>query len=360
MTPVNRNASGVDLDRRAIELVRDQVFPAWWTLVPTKGKDTYETGWPDLEKTLTREFAVSRYRTNSGYNGFGVVTGEKSGGLLALDIDGPSADARYKEVAGDAYRPAGDEDTMATTSGREGRRQILYRVPNSVLRELRKVNKLILRTDGEWHQGGGDSNAKKDAPEEKYEELVIRFNRCQTVLPGSIHPVTKKRYSFLQFNNGEVAKAPAWIMDALLRFAKPHQFLSDQDLKYLDEDVSGTQLPERQIRGWFFKEDVQKLLRPRFEELVFKHPELDGNWKEKGDGVHRMNYCPWHGGESGTSLQVDWKEGTWYCFADGEGGDVIDFIHRLNVNDITADRPHGADLEAIVAELAQGIGLNYP
>ena len=52
---------------------------------------------------------------------------------LIVDIDGPTADARYKELAGDEYEAWGEETTAAFTSGREGRRQKLWYVPASMV-----------------------------------------------------------------------------------------------------------------------------------------------------------------------------------------------------------------------------------
>lgn len=349
------NADGKNLDRKALDLYKDDVFPSWWRVTPTNGKATYVSGWPD--NPLEREIAVRTYLEKS-CDGFGVVTGELSGGLLAIDIDGPQADERYKKLAGDEYFAPGQEDTMTTTSGRDGRRQIFYRIPHSVRSCLRKVNKLVFKDNG-WHETKGDANTSKDNTGQKYEELVIRYNRCQTVLPGSRHPITKKRYQFLNYNRGEVAYAPKWVMEAFLPVMEPVRFLSDTDLRHIEEDCRGTALPDKQIRGWFFGESVQALIFNKAEKL-YQHEWLDGNWKDKGDGVHLQNFCPWHGGDSGTSFQLNTENGCWYCFADGVGGNIVDFRWRLKTGNIHSEAPTGADLEEVVAEIASEIGLNYP
>ena len=69
---------------------------------------------------------MTAYQLRTDYVGLGVVTGSFSGGLIALDIDGAQADARYQEVAGEEYEAYGDEKTISWTSGKPGRRQILY------------------------------------------------------------------------------------------------------------------------------------------------------------------------------------------------------------------------------------------
>jgi len=70
------------------------------------------------------------------------------GGPIAIDIDGHHADARYRGLVGDAYEAAGEESTMSWTSGKPGRRQILYRLPGFAVRNLERVTKLIYRLDG--------------------------------------------------------------------------------------------------------------------------------------------------------------------------------------------------------------------
>jgi hypothetical protein len=370
MIPSSASSAASTLEGRAIDLLRAGVFPEWWTFVPVAGKATFVKEWST--KPLTKEQCILEYKQKQSYRGLGVVTGEFSGGLIALDLDGLSADDRFRAwvVAHSmgAYEAPGEESTMSWTSGRPGRRQILYRVPASVVPELRHVKTLILRTDGEWHLGNGDverTTGKQEAQKEgdaEYEEVVVRFNQCQSVVPGSPHPSTGKRYRFLNYNGGEVALAPDWLMDLLRGVRKPVQWLSDADQKALDAELGETAIPSRQIRGWFFKEEVQALLRPRLEELVFKHETFDAyGWRERdGAKPQRMSGCPWHGGKSGTSFQYSPDSGCWDCKACGVGGDVLDFVHKVRVNNLHAERPQGPDLEVYVAEIATALGFNYP
>ena len=365
MTTTTSASPSPDLEGKAIELLRRDVFPAWWAFIPVAGKATYVKEW--AKKPLTRELCIEAYKANSGYAGLGVVTGEFSGGLIALDIDGPEADQRYRDAAGSGYEPYGQESSMSWTSGRDGRRQILYRVPGSVVPELRHVKTLILRADGVWHMGHSDverQDGKVTGTETnpEYQEVVLRFNACQSVVPGSPHPETKKRYRFLNYNGGAVAMAPEWVMDLLRVQRKPVQWLSDADQKALDAELGETAIPSRQIRGWFFKEEVQARLRPRLADLIFNHPTFDKyGWQERaGDNPQGMSGCPWHGGRSGTSFQYSKESGCWDCKACGVGGDALDFVHKITVNDLHAERPQGPDLERYVAEIAKEIGFNYP
>ncbi|MCX5969131.1 MAG: AAA family ATPase, partial [Cyanobacteria bacterium] len=218
--------------------------------------------------------------------------------------------------------------------------------------------------DGEWHLGHSDVErpAAGAQAEGTYQEVVLRFNQCQSVLPGSPHPDTGKRYRWLNYNDGQVAMAPEWVLEVLRSVRKPVQWLSDADQKALDEELGETAIPSRQIRGWFFKEEVQDKLRPRLADLIFNHPVFDKyGWRERdGSKPQMMSGCPWHGGRSGTSFQYSVESGCWDCKACGIGGDVLDFVHKARSNNMHATRPQGPDLEMYVGELAAALGYQYP
>lgn len=353
------------MGKRAIDLLREGVFPHWWSFVPVAGKATFVKNWANTP--LSVQMCIEAYKANPSYTGIGVVTGAFSKGLIALDIDGPEADARFKAFVGDAYEAHGEESTISWTSGRPGRRQVIYRIPEQIWPQLEKVKTLILRSDGEWHLGHSDVDRQdgKEGGKENtdYEEVVLRFNACQSVLPGSPHPTTGGRYRFLNYNEGVVAPAPGWLLDLLRPYRKPVPWLSEKDQKELDAELGGqTVIPPRQIRGWFFKEEVQARLRPRLTDLVFNHQVFDKyGWKQRGgENPQMMSGCPWHGGQSGTSFQFSEHSGCWDCKACGVGGDVLDFIHKIEAGNMYADRPTGADLEKYVANIATEIGFDYP
>lgn len=346
---------------RAIDLLRTGAFPDWWKFVPVAGKATFVKNWST--RPLTQSECETAYKLGNTYDGLGVVTGRFSGGLIALDIDGPEADERYRVAAGDEYEAYGEERTMAWTSGKPGRRQLLYQVPRAIVGELDKVHTLILRTDGQWVCGSGDAERIRAAAEKgEYQEVVLRFNQCQSVVPGSKHPETKERYRWLHYNKGSVDQAPAWLMDVLRGHRKPQRFLSEEELETLASESASTAIPPRQIRGWFFKEEVQAKLRPRLAELIFKHPVFDKyEWKERdGSNPQMMSGCPWHGGTSGTAFQYSVETGCWDCKACGVGGDVLDFVHKVATNNAMAGRPNGTELEGYVTEIATALGYRYP
>jgi hypothetical protein len=343
----------------ALQRMRRGVFPEEWSLIPTAGKGTFVKQWTD--KRFRHVETEGLVTTHSRYDGLGVVTGELSGGLVALDIDGPEADARYATAAGEGYEERGGETTMAWTSGKPGRRQLLYRVPEHMVPQLRHVHVVVLKKDGAWALEKGDEDRTKEGVPKDYEEVVLRFNRCQSVLPGSIHP-EGRQYKFLQYNDGKPADAPEWILDVLRGFAKPQQWLSEADLKTLEDEVGTTLIHPKQIRGWFFSDTVQRALQPRLADLIFKHPTFDeyGWTSREGTKPQMVSGCPWHGGTSGTSFQYSTETGCWDCKACGVGGDVLDFVHKIEVGDKHAGRPKGPTLEHIVARLAGELGFTYP
>ena len=358
--------------KRAIQLLAEGAFPADWALVPVAGKETYVKGW--TKRALDRTALELEYKLNGSYRGLGVVTGGFSNGLIALDIDGPTADARYRDLAGDDYMAFGKEDTWTTTSGREGRRQIFWRVPTEFIDGMEDVSAIIRRVDGRWHLGKGDPQCQADKDElnenAEYEELVLRFNKCQSVLPGSPHPITKGVYWWAN-DVREVKPAPPWVIDAVLPCLKSKDWMSSEMLDEIREDMNTTAgdtlRPINQIRGWFFKTDKnypnQKILaggQELLEKLVFKAERFQKGfrWSNKG-GNQRANFCPWHGGRTGTSFQYCIDNGWWYCHAERRGGDIVDFVHRIYVDDIYVDRPRGADLERVVRELAAAVDLDY-
>ncbi|MCP9796143.1 bifunctional DNA primase/polymerase [Cyanobium sp. Lug-B] len=353
---------------RAVQMAQQGVFPKEWNLLGVKGKDAFKKKWNSEPKRQVD--AICDVLTNPGYaTGMGVVTGSFSGGLVAIDLDGWIADEAYKKTAGEAYEPYGEEKTMAWTSGREGRRQLLYRVPEYLLPLFAEIKSLAFAKRGGFLDEGYFNPAFiKDTKLD--EEFVIRYNSCMSVLPGSIHPDTKKRYRFLNYNGGLPAEAPQWLIDVMKskatsgsKVTSGSKFLDEDDLKDIQHETAKTKVPPKQIRGWFFKnEDVRRALMPRLQELVFNHPEFDNyTWVEgSGENPQMQNGCPWHKSSSGTAFQYAKNVGVWDCKACKVSGDELDFIHKIRTGDMYAGRPDPESLETYVSEIAEKLGFKYP
>lgn len=136
-------------------------LPQSWALTPVAQKKAYVAGWQ--QTGLARE-AIAREITSGKADGYGILTGPLSGGLIAIDCDGHQPHARFKEIlGGDIPR------TVSFASGKDGRAQYLFSVP-----EEQWAN-ISTRKEGEADNGG---------------QLEFRWISCQSVLPPSAHPET--------------------------------------------------------------------------------------------------------------------------------------------------------------------------
>ena len=121
----------------------------------------------------------------------GLMTGPASGGVLAVDFDGPGSEEKFLEVCG--HDSCELPKSISWTSGKEGRRQIAFRVPD------------------EWW----DSLVNRKT----YDQLLeLRWRNHQSVVAGE-HPETEG-YRWVEGCSPidvEVADAPDWLLHPLLR-----------------------------------------------------------------------------------------------------------------------------------------------
>ena len=127
----------------------------------------------------------------STYTGFGFLTGELSGGIVAIDCDGVAA----HELA---ERLGGLPKTVSFTSGKEGRAQYLYKMPPEFWGAI-QTKKL--------NTGVKENN--KDVL------LELRWDGCQSVLPPSQHPETDG-YKWINDPSTPIAECPNWIIEQML------------------------------------------------------------------------------------------------------------------------------------------------
>ncbi len=135
--------------------------------------------------------------------GFGLLTGRpisinsQTYYLMAVDQDGPSVINKINELSDGSGLPT----TVAFTSGRTGRCQYLYLVPEQFKDAIR--TKKIKAGTGE---------------DGKPELLELRWSNLQSVLPPSVHPITGQ-YHWLEncaIDEVEMAIAPDWIVEQML------------------------------------------------------------------------------------------------------------------------------------------------
>ncbi|MCC3464531.1 MAG: bifunctional DNA primase/polymerase [Microcoleus sp. PH2017_06_SFM_O_A] len=166
-------------------------LPEPWQLVPVIGKRPYQKGWNS--HLYDRLEILTELQTGKA-TGLGLKLGN---GLLAVDIDGESAAKFLAKLVGE-NSTAIFATTTAWTSGRSGRKQCLFSVPESEWHRLRtrRIGTGISGDDG------------------KEECLEFRWIDAQSILPPSIHPNTGKPYTWINdpLQNPPLP-APEWLIE---------------------------------------------------------------------------------------------------------------------------------------------------
>lgn len=187
-------------------------IPAGWKLTPVKGKRGYLKGW---QNGTDRE--IIKQELFDKATGIGIILGELSGGIVAIDEDGPEAAA----IAAELSRGINPE-TYTFTSGREHRRQRLYYIPQEHW-EFIATRRLSCG-------------------------LEFRWNGTQSVLPYSIHPTTGQPYQETcnidspecPFDLGDganinnIAEAPYWVISAMMKPESKREFVKPEKTRHTD------------------------------------------------------------------------------------------------------------------------------
>ena len=192
----------------------------WGYVAVGHGKRPYQPEWqkhPLDKAALTAEIQSGRAVA------IGVIAGPASGGLLFVDHDGISAG----EVLDKLGIPLRDlPKSWAVTSGRTGRLQIIYRVPEQYWDAI-KTRKF---------------KTGKHDEEGKQEQLELRWTGCQSVVAGA-HPTTTG-YRWLKGRSPAdlpLAEAPVALIEQMIPQApaEPLPLLpppSPRDADRTDED----------------------------------------------------------------------------------------------------------------------------
>ena len=138
-------------------------LPRGWALTPVKGKVPYRPRWseePPVERELIAE-EIARGHAS----GFGLRTGPASGGVFAVDEDGPGSLDLIPGAAG----PIGP--SVSVVSGRPGHCHRLFALPEAAWPTVR--NRTVFASE---------------APTTPEIKVALRFDSMITCLPPSIHP----------------------------------------------------------------------------------------------------------------------------------------------------------------------------
>ena len=344
----------------ADELLRRKHLPEEWKWCLVKGKDAFGQGTStdplDTETTLAK--VKTRHHRQTG---LGVITGDKSGGLVDLDIDGLTADEfgpaaaewLLKKKLGDDYPDS--NDTMSWR-GSPGRRHLLYQIPEDVRPLLKDFTKQEM-----FPILNGTS-----------EEVKVRYNKMYSVIPGSLHPGTGKPYEWINYNNGKVADAPDWLIEFMLsKVESPPETSSFLPKEFL-EKTAHTEYSYAQMRRIFWGDKELKdgglwrLLAENdeyFKQVYYAECWEDGNQPLQLENAQKN---VWRGGspfrlsQSGTSFTVFKNFGNFYCHAEDKRGDAIQLLHALNEQDINAGDPSPIVLEKYLRQICGVVGKRFP
>jgi hypothetical protein len=182
-------------------------IPYTWPLVLVVGKQPYKKNW--VNKEYDRSEILAELQSGKA-TGVGLKLGN---GLLAVDIDGESAAKLLFKLSGQNTLPV----TTAWTSGRPGRRQYLLSVEE---KDWCRLGKRSLRIG----TGIVGDNGKEEC-------LEFRWLGTQSVLPPSIHPLTKKPYTWI--NNPlqtPPALAPEWLINLCESWHSEYAGIDEIDL----------------------------------------------------------------------------------------------------------------------------------
>ena len=179
-----------------------QELPCSWGLVAVDGKKRpYQDNWQ--VNPLTKDQAAAEIHAGRA-KAIGVIAGPASDGLLFLDHDGISATAELEKLG---IPPRSLPKTAMCTSGRDGRFQALFTVPEHYWPKMR--NRRVFAT-GEVDADG------------KAENLDLRWNRHQSVVIGA-HPTTGV-YRWIKHRSPAeigIAEAPDALIQLLIDAPQP-------------------------------------------------------------------------------------------------------------------------------------------
>ena len=183
-------------------------LPDSWGLVAVGGnKDAYQDDWQ--RNPLTKAQAAAEIKAGRA-TAIGVIAGPTSGGLLFLDHDGLSATTQL-EALGLHLRTL--PQSLTVTSGRDGRFQIIYSIPETFWPALR--NRRF------WYTGPKGPNGKETkilGIDGKAEQVDLRWNSHYSVVIGA-HPETTG-YRWMRGRGPSqqpIAEAPPELIELLLK-----------------------------------------------------------------------------------------------------------------------------------------------
>ena len=174
-------------------------LPKGWNFLLCKNKGdgskaAYQKDWRNLRQDAAKIAELLGQPIGRDASMIGVLLGEASGGLLAVDHDGESASDLLKSK----FRIERLPTTATITSGKPGRFCSFYSVPTAQAASLKHISFATGVT----------------GPDGKEEQLELRWTGQQIV--AGIHPETGNPYQWLTHpNDAGIAEAPAVLLRAM-------------------------------------------------------------------------------------------------------------------------------------------------
>lgn len=174
----------------------DRLPDSWGYVAVDDKKRPYQQEWQ--KHPLTKAALAAELR-NGHARAIGVCCGVPSGGLLFLDHDGKSASTILRDWG---CPMSSLPKSWVVTSGRDGRFQVIYRVPETYWDSI---------ATRKFKTGVTDSEGKP-------EQVELRWTGCQSVVAGD-HPLTPGYRWVTGYAPGDldIAEAPLCLIERMLR-----------------------------------------------------------------------------------------------------------------------------------------------
>ena len=181
----------------------------WGYVAVDDQKRPYQTKWQ--ERPLDKAGLQAELEAGSA-KAIGVCCGVPSGGLLFLDHDGRSASTILRDWG---CPMSSMPRSWTVTSGRDGRFQVIYRVPEQYWPDI---------ATRKYKSGITDSDNKP-------EQIELRWTGCQSVVAGA-HPTTTGYHWVAKYSpeDLDLAEAPLCLIERMLKpAAEPLPLLAASD-----------------------------------------------------------------------------------------------------------------------------------
>ena len=328
-------------------------IPQYWSLTPLRDKRPYRENWQieeliprtEIEQLIVEGEKALSQRTDKIYrtyaSGYGLRTGDSSDGLLAIDIDGASAQPLLDAMG---TLP----ETVSWTSDKPGRRQLLFQIPNEYREQLRDFNRRVVT---EW----SELETLHDDDGKPLEILEFRYNRCQSALPPSRHPETGAYRWLRSPAQTPVAVAPEWLCHILVKFANEEKTAHEAKKRAEADHLRQLEVRKqhRELNGTVESASLEEVLAESVVRLDTDIYNWSGhNWHQSKNCW--QGCCPRHQSVSGRSFHVNPSTLEWFCFGCNVGGHAAEYRYFVKTGKTKA---RGKEFFAIVRELAEDAGI---